>query len=131
MADGLLSTIDTSVVSACRSSPDGAAGPDADTQFIYGRGAHTLQYYGQASSWMAAEESAIKALCRQSVVHYASLVKMHETGERTEISRTSRYGMDLVVRNVKIVCRYYDVAATTCTVWAACRKTDIHSWKEH
>jgi hypothetical protein len=131
---GLLSadsqfTADTTNVKGCESSEESQKQPD-NAEYLLGKGSSKLQLYDQASSWMRAEELAIKEVCHQSVMHYASLQRMHVSGDQTQISTTMRYEQDLVVKNVKIISRHYDLESRFCTVWAACKKSDIYPWKE-
>ena len=126
MSSGPETMVDTTDAPGC-----GTQGcQETDTAFLYGKGTCKLFRYSQAMSWIQAEEAAIKILCQQSVVRYASLRKKIQTGDRTERSNTVEYEMNLVVRNTKITARYYDKANNRCTVLAACRKTDIYPWQE-
>jgi len=121
-------TIDTTNVSGCSST---RFYPNDESGYLYGKGTAKLSYYNQASSWMAAEELGIKTLCRQSVVKYATMEKMNESDTQTEISNTVCYELDLVVKNVIVLSRYYNPGDRTCTVWVACKKTDVNPWKGH
>jgi hypothetical protein len=128
MCAGTAAAIDTTDVSGCNAM---VFHPDNDTRQLYGKGTVKLSYYDQASSWIAAEELGIKILCRQSVVHYATMQKMNESDDQTEISTTVRYALDLVVKNIMVVSRYYNPGERTCTVWVACKKTDVNPQKGH
>ena len=119
-------TVDTTNISACKSS---AQTPSDNKDLLYGKGTGKLRYYDQASSWMEAEEQAVKALCHQSAFYYASLTKMNDNGHATDISKVMRYEMDLEVRNLIVVGRAYDVKDNYCIVWVACKKSDISPWR--
>ncbi|MGB7567107.1 MAG: hypothetical protein WBM07_04550 [Chitinivibrionales bacterium] len=120
-------TIDITNASACKSSLREQSNDEA---LLYGKGTVKMSFYAQASSWMMAEEQAVKALCRQSAFYYASLVKMNDNGHTTDISKVMRYEMDLEVRNLTVVSRAYEVKDNYCTVWVACKKSDISPWKD-
>jgi hypothetical protein len=119
-------TIDTTNAPGCRTQE----GQPVDTAFLYGKGTCKLYRYAQAMSWIKAEEAAIKTLCQQSIIRYASMRKKLITGDFEERSNTVEYEMNLTVHNTKIITRYYDKANNRCTVVVACRKTDISPLKE-
>jgi len=126
MSENPKNTIDTTKISACKSPLREQNNDDA---FLYGKGTVKMSFYAQASSWMMAEEQAVKVLCRQSAFYYASIVKMNDNGHTTDISKVMRYEMDIEVRNLIVVSRAYDVKDNYCTVLVACKKSDISPWK--
>jgi hypothetical protein len=129
MSAGPKIAIDTSNTSGCDAPAINDTQLIRDSGLLYGKGTCKMLYYDQASSWMEAEEQAVKTLCRQSAIYYVSLIKMRDSGNRTELSKVMRYEMDIEVIDLTVVSRYYEVAGNTCTVCVACRKNDIHPWK--
>lgn len=120
------SGIDTAEISACESSGSPYI---VDTAMLYAKGTSKFNLYDQASSWMTAEEQAIKTLCRQSAFYFASQVKMSDDRQTTDVRKVIRYEMDLEVKNLRVISRSYDVVQNACIVSVACNKTDISPWK--
>jgi hypothetical protein len=100
-----------------------------DSVYLYGKGTCGLSYYNQAISWMCAEESAVKNLCRQSLIRISSITKGITSNDMSNINATVSIEMDIEVRNARVVARYYDLKSNSCIVWIACKKSDVIPWK--
>ena len=101
-----------------------------ENEMLYARGESRFLYYDQASSWMKAEENAIKHLCQKSAFHFASLQKYHENGTGNQLSETYKLSVDLLVQGITVNERYYDPVNRMCYVLVSCRKSEIVSYKE-
>lgn len=92
---------------------------------IFAKSSKIFTYYDQASSWMQAEEDAIKNLCQNSVIHLETLQMYNSNNNNEELSDVFKVTLDLTVKNINIVQRYYDVKTQTCHVLVSCKSEDI------
>ncbi|MDO5575616.1 MAG: hypothetical protein Q4F84_00940, partial [Fibrobacter sp.] len=92
---------------------------------VYAKGYSPLYTYNQHSSWIAAEENAIKQL-REQCGYSVAVLDRYYTGSNGTSSETAvKTGHDLAIRHIKIEHRYFDTINRECVVVVSAPKNQI------